>query len=148
MLTFIQTCQLTYHLTITFTIEHITKNALYSNSFATRLDYNLANWEKTNIFLYKYLALSPNNIVFIWCFIKTAVNRSIDQFIPMIPIKATNQPKWFNSAICRKIKCLHTLKRKHNRHPTYNTMLKETNLQQELQSMIVEAKSEYNPTWH
>ena len=61
----------------------------------------------------------------------------------MVPIKDTNQPKWFNSTIRHKIKCLGTLKRKHNRHPTNNTMLKVTNLQEELQSMIAEAKSEF-----
>ena len=134
------------HHMITFTIEHTTKKHSYSIPSATRLDYNHANWENMNQFLYEYdftLALSSNNTEFIWSYIKTAINSSIDLFIPTVPMKDTNQPKWFNSTTHHKIKCLHTLKRKHNRHPTNNTMLKVTNLQEELQSTIAEAKSEY-----
>ena len=94
------------HYMIIFTIEHITEKHSHSNSFATRLDYNHANWENMNQFLYEYdftLALSLNNTEFIWSYIKTAINSSIDLFIPTAPIKDTNQPKWFNSTIRHKI---------------------------------------------
>ena len=50
---------------------------------------------------------------------------------------------WYNFVICHKIKCLRTLKRKHNNHPTDATKLKVTKLQDELQLLIAEAKSEY-----
>ena len=89
------------------------------------------------------LALSSSNTEFIWTFIKTAVNSSVNQFIPKFPVKHTHQPKWFNSDIRHKIKCLHTLKRKCINHPTDSTKVKLNNLQMELQSVITEAKSEY-----
>ena len=99
---------------VVLTIDHTVPK--HSNSSTTlRLDYNCANWESINEFLYQYdfnLALSSSNTEFIWTFIKTAVNSSVNQFIPKFPVKHTHQPKWFNSAIHHKIKCLHTLKRK------------------------------------
>ena len=75
-----------------------------------------------------------------WTYIKTAINSSIDQFIPKFPVKHAHQPKWFNSTIRHKIKCLRTLKRKYFNCPTDRTKVKLTNLQEEIQLMIVEAK--------
>ena len=44
---------------------------------------------------------------------------------------------------CNKIKCLRTLKRKYFNCPTDRTKVKPTNLQEEVQLMIVEAKLQY-----
>ena len=99
-----------------------------------------------NEFLYQYsfnLVLSSSNTEFIRTFIKTAINSSINQFILEFPVKHTHQPKWFNSDIRHKIKCLHTLKRKYINHPTDNTKVELTNLRVVLESMITEAKSDY-----
>ena len=49
----------------------------------------------------------------------------------------------YNSVIRHKIKCLCTLKRIYNNHTTEATKLKVTKLQDELQLLIAEAKSEY-----
>ena len=130
---------------VVLTIDHtVPKHS--NSSTALRLDYNRANWESINEFLYQYdfnLALSSSNTEFIWTFIKTVINRSVNQFIPKFPVKHTHQPNWFNSTICHKIKCLHSLRRKYTNHPIDSTKVKLTNLQVELQLMITEAKSEY-----
>ena len=130
---------------VVLTIDHTVPK--HSNSSTTlRLDYNHANWESMNESLYQYdfnLALSSSNTEFTWTFIKTAINSSINQFIPKFPVKHTHQLKWFNSDIHHKIKYLHTLKRKYINRPTDSTKAKLTNLQAELQSTITEAKSEY-----
>jgi len=56
-------------------------------------------------------------------------------YVPKIPIK--EQPKWFNSAICHKIKCL---KRQLARNPSTSKRLKVDNLEEWIQLM---AKSEF-----
>ena len=37
-------------------------------------------------------------------------------FVPLTSY--SHQPKWFDSSIRNHIKCLHTLRRKHSKHPT------------------------------
>ena len=79
------------HYMVVLTVDHTVPK--HSNSSTTlRLDYNCANWESINEFLYQYdfnLALSSSNTEFIWTFIKTAINSSINQFIPKFPVKHT-----------------------------------------------------------
>ena len=132
------------HYMITFLIEYtFSKPAMKCKS---KFDYNKANWEDMNQFLSQYdftLALNSNNTEFIWLYLKTAINSAINLYVPQVSIKKTNQPRWFNSIIRHKIKCLRTMKRQLGRHPTEGGKLKVANLQCELQRMIAEAKSDY-----
>ena len=67
-----------------------------------------------NEFLAQYdftLALNSSNTEFISLYLKTAINTALTLFVPQISVKVTNQPKWFNSFIRHKIKCLRTSKR-------------------------------------
>ena len=67
----------------------------------------------------------------------------MNQYVPKISVKKSNQPRWFNTSIRHKIKCLRTSKRQLAKHPTESKRLKVANLQSELQLMIAEAKSDY-----
>jgi len=99
-----------------------------------------------NYFLSQYdftLALDSNNTEFIWFYLKTALNSALNLYVPKISIKESNQPKWFNSQIRHKIKCLCTSKRQLKRHPTERNRLKVTNLQTDLQLTISKAKSDF-----
>jgi len=64
-------------------------------------------------------------------------------YIPKIPNKIANQPKWFNSHIRHKINCLRTLKRKSLKHPSETNKLKVKHLEDELQQIITAAKLDY-----
>ena len=108
-----------------------------------RFDYNNANWEDINLFLSQYdfkLALNSNNPEFIWLYLKTALNSALNQYVPKISVKKSNQPRWFNVSIRHSLR---TSKRQLAKYPTESKRLKVANLQSELQLMIAEAKSDY-----
>jgi len=88
------------------------------------------------------LPLNSNNTEFIWLYVKTAINSALNLYVPKIPVKESNQLKWFNSTICHKIKCLCTAKRQFARHPTEGNRLK-VDLQKDLQQKITDAKHGY-----
>ena len=111
-----------------------------------RYNYSNVNWEEMNHFLSQYdftVALNSNNTEFIWFYLKTALNAAIDLYVPRISIKESNQPKWFNSEIRHKIKCLRTSKRQLKRQPSERKRLIVTNLQTKLQLTISKAKSDF-----
>jgi len=124
-------------------------NHVFNKPTKTRIqtfDYNNANWQDMNQFFNQYnftLALNSNNTEFIWLYLKTAINSALNLYVPKIPIKETNQPKWFNSTIRHKIKCLCTAKRQFARHPTEENKCKVDDLQRELQQKINDAKHDY-----
>ena len=73
--------------------------------------FDFANfcWEDLNEFFTQYdfnLVLNSNITEFIWLYLKTAINSALTLFVPKIPLKESNQPKWYNSIIRHKIKCL------------------------------------------
>ena len=111
-----------------------------------KFDYNHANWDDINLFLYHYdftLALSSNNTEFIWSYIKVAITSAMNLFIPKVSITGSDQPKWFTPTIRHEINCVRTLKRQLNNHFTESKRLKLMSLQSELQHMIARAKSDY-----
>ena len=63
-------------------------------------------------------------------------------FVPKIPLEESNQPKWYNSTIRHKIKCLRTSKRQLNRYPNARKKSQVTNLQNETQQLIAQAKTD------
>ena len=71
-------------------------------------------------------------------------HKQCSQFlVPKIPIKEMNQPRWFNSTIHHKIKCLRTAKRQFARHPSEGNKCKVDDLQRDLQQKITDAKHDY-----
>ena len=89
------------------------------------------------------LALNSSNTEFIWSYLKTAINCAVNLYVPQVHVNKANHPKWFNSTIRHKIKCLRTIKRQLARHSTESKKLKVTSLQNEIQHMVAEAKSTY-----
>ena len=133
------------HFIITFKIHsNITRP---SNRLVTKLP-NFSNGDYDG--LCHYLNNSDFNpcfqsddIEFVWSFISTLIKNAINQFVPMTVIHHNHQPKWFNSDIRHHIKCLHTLKRKYNKHPTNNNKVKIEESETLLQPKLSNAKSDY-----
>ena len=64
-------------------------------------------------------------------------------FIPKLPRRSHNHPKWFNSVICHRINCIHTLRKRCLQHPTPYNHSKLKNLESLLQKDLKTAKSTY-----
>jgi len=47
---------------------------------------------------------------FIWDQLKTAIYNALNQYVPSIPIKTTNQPKWFTPPIRHEVNACIPLK--------------------------------------
>ena len=67
----------------------------------------------------------------------------MDHFIPFTIVHQAHQPKWFNSSIRHHIKCLNTLRRKCNKHPTATIRTKIEESEKSLQAEICKAKIDY-----
>jgi len=129
------------HYIIIFSIKQSIRKHAKTNT--VKFDYNHANWDDINLFLYHYdfaLALSSSNTEFIWSYIKVAITSAMNLFIPKVPITGSDQPKWFTSPIRHKINCV---RRQLNNHFTESKRLKLMSPQSELQHMIVRAKFDY-----
>ena len=73
------------HYIIVFRIEQSICRPIKTNT--VKFDCNHANWDDINQFLHHYeftLALSSNNIKFIWSCIKVAITSAMDLFIPKV----------------------------------------------------------------
>ena len=77
-----------------------------------------------------------NDIEFVWSFISTTIKNAMDHFIPFTIVHQAHQPKWFNSSIRHRIKCLNTLRRKCNKHPTATIRTKIEESEKLLQAEI------------
>ena len=64
-------------------------------------------------------------------------------FVPKVPIKNINQPRWFTPFIRHKVKCLRTQKRKYEKYPTELNKSKVDEIASELHLAMAEAKSDY-----
>ena len=109
-------------------------------------NYSRANWEEMNHFLHSYNfnhCLNSDDTEFIWAQLKSAIHTALNLFVPILPAKSTNQPKWFTPTIRHKVKCLRTLKRRFSIHPTGQTKQKIDNIESELQQSMAQAKSDY-----
>ena len=84
-----------------------------------------------------------NDIEFVWSFISTTIKNAMDHFIPFTIVHQAHQPKWFNSSIRHRIKCLNTLRRKCNKHPTATIRTKIEESEKSLQAEISKAKIDY-----
>ena len=59
-----------------------------------------------------------SDIEFVWSVIKSFIYEAMLLYIPRMLVKRRQGPKWFNSDVRHHQKCLRTLKRKFNIHPT------------------------------
>ena len=64
-------------------------------------------------------------------------------FVLKVPARNANQPRWFTSIIQHKVKCLHTLRRRYEKHPTELNKSKDDKTAIELQLVMTKAKSNY-----
>ena len=64
-------------------------------------------------------------------------------FIPKLPRRSHNHPKWFNSVIRHRINCIHTLRKRCLQHTTPYNHSKLKNLENLLQKYLIAAKSTY-----
>ena len=83
------------------------------------------------------------DVEFIWDYIKAAIYNALNLFIPRIQLKSHKQPVWFNLVIRHKLHCTHTLRRKHNKHPTENNKEKLEQAENELQQLMINEKANY-----
>ena len=58
-------------------------------------------------------------------------------------VKKKQHPKWFTPAIKHRLNCIHSLRRKYKKKPTDTLKLKLQAEEDNLQALIVEAKSDY-----
>ena len=83
-----------------------------------------------------------DDIEFVWCFISSVIKEAIDLFVPSTVVHH-DQPKWFNFEIRHHINCLHTLRRKYNKHPTDSIKSKIEESESSLLTKITDAKTNY-----
>ena len=104
---------------ITFSIAHHDDKA--SDLPKYKYNYYQANWADMNQHLYSYnfsQIFNSRDVEFIWEQLKTAIYNATNMFVPKVPIKNINQPRWYTHFIRHKVKCLCTQKRKYKKHPT------------------------------
>ena len=87
--------------------------------------------------------LTSENVEFIWDYIKTAILKGSNLFIPKISLKPCKQPVWFNSVIRHKLCCIHTLRCKHTKHPIVHNKVKLDQVETNLQQLMVKEKDNY-----
>ena len=63
--------------------------------------------------------------------------------VPKVSTRNANQPRWFTPIIQHKVKCLHTLRRRYEKHPTELNKLTVNKTVIDLQLAMTEAKSNY-----
>ena len=76
-------------------------------------NYVAGDWDNMNHYLFSYNfnpCLTSENVEFTWDYIKTAILKGSNLFIPKISLKPRKQPVWFNSVIRHKLHCIHTLR--------------------------------------
>ena len=99
-----------------------------------------------NQYLYSYnfsYIFNSRDIEFIWEQLKVAIFNAINMFVPKVPNRNANQPRWFTPIIRHKVKCLHTLRRRYEKHPMQLNKSKVNKTAIELQLAMTEAKSDY-----
>ena len=75
-----------------------------------------------------------------WTFIKRAILKPMNLFIPKIKKKTKRYPRWFNSTIRHQLNCLHSLKRKNRSNPTEHKLSKIKSCEEKLQKEMVSAR--------
>ena len=129
---------------ITFSIVHHHNKA--SDLPKYKYNYYQANWADMNQYLYSCnfsQIFNSRDVEFIWEQLKVPTHNATNMFVPKVPIKNINQPRWFTPFIRHKVKCLRTQKRKYEKHPTELNKSKVDKIASELHLAMAEAKSDY-----
>ena len=84
------------------------------------------------------------NVEQAWTSLKQILVSGCNQFIPKLKISSKPQPKWFNPHIRHLLNCARTLRRLVVKHPSVSNKAKLTASENHLQSVIQDAKDEYN----
>ena len=109
-------------------------------------DFCKADYESILSFLLESdfsAVFGSSDIEFVWSVIKSFIYEAMLLYIPRMLVKHYQGPKWFNSDVQHHQKCLRTLKRKFNIHPTQERKNKILKMERLLQSKLVQAKSDY-----
>ena len=77
---------------------------------SSKCNYSKPNWNEMNWFLYFYNFDQRLNSI--WDQLKETIYIAQRCYIPTIPVRTINQPKWFTPSNRLKIKCLRTLRKR------------------------------------
>ena len=109
-------------------------------------DYSRADWDgmynsMMNHKFHEYYHLSE--VEEVWATLKHILQTAIQAFVPQFLVKKKQHPKWFTPTIKHRLNCIHSLRRKYKKNPSNNLKLKLQAEEDNLQALIVEAKSDY-----
>ena len=133
------------HHSITFRINSVLPHPK-SPSKRYYFDYSKADFDS----LCDYLldidfedCFHSDDVESVWSTIKSTILNAMNLFIPKLPRRSHNHPKWFNSVVRHRINCIRTLRKRCLQHPTPYTHSKLKNLENLLQKDLIAEKSTY-----
>ena len=134
----------TDHFLVSFNIAQCFAPATHIPASIVR-DFSKADLEGLCLYLVDF-DFSPcfisTDVEFVWSFIRDAIYRGFDLFVPSARLKSKAYPKWFSSDIIHNCKRLHTMKRS-SRQPSAYKLSKIEFLEKSLRQSIEQAKAEY-----
>ena len=110
------------------------------------MNYSKADWMGLTSYLLDYdfsHFYSINDIDTLWSLLKQVLLDSAQLFVPKFKVKATQNPKWFNSEIRHELNCIHSLRRAYRKSPSPANSLKLDKAESLLQDHMKQAKSQY-----
>ena len=78
-----------------------------------------------------------------WEILKHTIQIATHTFVPQFVVKKKEYPKWFTPTIKHRLNCLHSLRRKFKKKPTDTLKHKLQSEEDSLQSLMEEAKCDY-----
>ena len=85
---------------------------------------------------------NSTDVEFVWSFIRDAIYRGFDLFVPSVRLKPKAYPKWFSPGIIHNCKRLRMMKRSSRQLSAYK-LSKIESLEKSLRESIEQAKAEY-----
>ena len=137
------------HFLISFFVRAVTCNhSLPRPRPSSFRDYTSADYEGMCDYLLDWdfsECLASSDVEFIWAQVKFAIYSAIELFVPLVscPRSYSHLPKWFNSDLRHKLKCVKTLRRRYNSHPTSHVFGRLSDLESRLMAGISSAKSDF-----
>ena len=137
------------HFLISFFVRVVTCNhSLPRPCPSSFRDYTSADYEGMCDYLLDWdfsECLASSDVEFIWAQVKFAIYSAIELFVPLVscPRSYSHLLKWFNSDLRHKLKCVKTLRRRYNSHPTSHVFGRLSDLESRLMAGISSAKSDF-----
>ena len=133
------------HFIINFSVPTLSHTVEQKASYVA-YGYSIADWDgmynsMMNHNFHEYYHLS--DVEEVWATLKHILQTAIQAFVPQFLIKKKQHPKWFTPTIKHLLNCIHSLRRKYKKNPSNNLKLKLQAEEDNLQVLIVEAKSDY-----